>query len=145
MEESGRSWRERRQKIIKQLNETADYLSQLHSGTKTADMIGTGVGVGGGILTLITGGVGLVIIGSTQLVGRALSFGAQYYEEDKTRQRLEELQNDYKMLRSIGDTMKRLNQFTTSLNKLIKAGLNKMGNEFFKSNVVCSFLRVCVF
>ena len=146
LEESVRHWRERRLKIIKLLNETADHLSILHSGTKTADMMGTVVCVAGGIL-VFSGGVGLAVIGSAQMVGSAVSFGAQYYEEDKTRQRLEELQYQLKqdgedlveidkLLRTIGDTMKRLNQFTKSLHKLIKAGKNTMGKEFFESGTL---------
>ena len=133
--------RKRRLEIVKMLNEKADYLSKLHNDTRTVDMVGKGVCIASGLAALavtpFTGGTSLAYAGSTQLVGTALSIGAQIYENELTRDCLEELQKKLRrdqedmkeideLLRNIDDVLITLNHFTKAVKQIIHGGAKEL-------------------
>ena len=139
---------QQKQKIISRLNETNNYLSSLHYYAVRTDFVFTGVSLAGGVgvaaAALCTGVMSLYMFGSAQLIGSFGSYGTQYYEELKTQECLDRLQDELQqytkklkeidpLVHSVKSSVKRLKKFTKSLNKLVEAGLFTIGNKYFNS------------
>ena len=137
-------WLQRRQRIIKRINEAVDYLNKLNTDTRTADIVGTSVSIAGGVVATaallavpFTGGLSACAVaafaGGAQLTGTATSIGAHMLRGEFTKSCLEGLKSDLekdkadlieiqRLVATINDVMKGINRMLPILGKILRIG-----------------------
>jgi len=148
-------WCQRRLKLIDLLNGTADDLTELNENTRTADIVGTGVSIVAGVVAVagliavpFTAGtsaaVRVAVAGGAQLTGTGTSLGAQIFNQELTKMRLEELQvilqrdahditEIQRIMSVINGAIKGINRFMPILGKIIRMG--QAGVSFLLSDM----------